>query len=151
MFGKPVADYIAFQKWFLVATAAVGIARLGVSVAGTPDSTATWLSMNAVIWSAAVYYGVAVHTSGFGSYKQLLPLGFFNVAILHVVAVAGILLSIAGFPNILAAPEYGGANPWLHLLAHLTIGMIAAPLVLWALSSLVLRITKSVARRPVAT
>ncbi len=108
--------------------------------------------MNVVLWASAVYYGVAVYTRGFGSYKQILPLPFSQVLILHVIAVAGIVLSIAGFSNVFAAPEYSGPataqNQWLHALSHLTIGMVAAPLVLWGVGSLALWITKKLARRP---
>jgi hypothetical protein len=152
MFGKKVSQYLEFQKLLLAATAVVGLARLGASLAGVPDEAARWLSMNILIWAGAVYYGVAVHERGFGGYKQLLPLVLFQVAILHVIAVAGIVLQIAGFPNIFAAPEYSGPattqNQWLHAVSHLTIGMVAAPLVLWAVASLAMWITKRVARRP---
>jgi hypothetical protein len=123
-----------------------------LSLAGVPDSTVRWLSMNVVLWAAAIYYGIALHRKGFGSYKQLLPLALFQVALFHAIAVTGILLTIAGFPNIYAAPEYSGptANPnqWVHIGAHLTIGMVAATLILWGVSSLTLVITKRVARRP---
>jgi len=152
MFGKKVSQYLEFQKLLLALTAAVGLARLGASLAGVPDDAVRWLSMNILIWGGAVYYGVAVHTRGFGSYKQILPLVFFQVVILHVIAVAGIVLQIAGFPNIFAAPEYSGPatlpNQWLHAASHLTIGMVAAPLVLWAVGSLAMWITKKAGRRP---
>ena len=152
MFGKRLSEYLGFQKVWLVLTAAVGLARLGLSLAGAPDDSVRYLSMNALLWTGAVYYGVAVYTRGFGSYKQILPLAFFQVLILHLIAVAGIVLSIAGFPNIFAAPEYSGPataqNQWLHALSHLTIGMVAAPLVLWGVGSLAMWITKKTARRP---
>jgi hypothetical protein len=140
MFGKTIAQYLAFQKYLLLLTAAVGLLRLGASLAGVPNETARWLSLNAVLWSGAVYYGIAVHTRGFGSYKQILPLVFFQVAIYHLIAVTGIVLSIFGMQNIFAAPEYAGpsdaSSQWLHALSHLTVGMVAAPLVLWAPASL---------------
>ena len=152
MFGKRLTEYLGFQKGWLVLTAAVGLARLGLSLAGAPDDSVRFLSMNALLWTGAVYYGVAVYTRGFGSYKQILPLVFFQVLILHVIAVAGILLSIFGFSNIFAAPEYSGPattqNQWLHAVSHLTIGMVAAPLVLWAVGSLAMWITKKAAPRP---
>ncbi len=103
-----------------------------------------------------VYYGVAVHTRGFGSYKQLLPLMMFQVVLVQTIAVAGILIAIAGFPNIYAAPEYSGPpfarspNQWNHALAHLTVGIVAPVLLGWGAGSLVLLITKRVARRPAA-
>jgi hypothetical protein len=62
----------------------------------------------------------------------------------------GILLAIAGHDNVYAAPEFsfGVANQWLHLLSHLTVGIIVPPFLLWAVGSLVMWITKKVARRP---
>jgi hypothetical protein len=150
MFGKSVSQYLGFQKVFLVLLAVVGLARLGLSLSGLPDTTVRWFSMNAVAWAAAVYYGVAVHTSGFGSYRQILPLGFFQTVLQQSIAVLGILLSIAGSRNIYTAPEYSFAaqSQWAHLLAHLTIGIVVPPLLLWGVGSLVLLITKRVARRP---
>jgi hypothetical protein len=154
MFGKRLSEYLKFQKVWLALIAAVGLARLGLSLAGLPDSAVMFLSMTAVGWAAVIYYGVAVHTKGFGSYKQLLPLMIFQVVLVQSIAVAGILLAIAGFPNIYAAPEYSGppfarsSNQWSHALAHLTIGMVAPVLLWWGVGSLVLLITKRVARRP---
>jgi hypothetical protein len=152
VFGKRLSEYIAFEKVSLALIAVVGLARLGLSLAGLPDTTVRWLSMNVVIWAGAIYYGVVVYTRGFGSYRQLLPLMFFPFVILHTIAVTGILLTIFGMPNVFAAPEYSGPvtpdKQWLHILAHLTIGMVVAPLLTWAVASLAMRITKSVARRP---
>jgi hypothetical protein len=148
IFGKRVSEYLAFQKPFLILLAAVGLARLGLSLAGLPNVSVRWLSMNAVLWIATVYYGVAVHTRRFGSYKQLLPLIVFQVALFHSIAILGILLTIAGLPNIYGAPEYSVPNQWLHIAAHLTIGMVAASLLLWGFASLVLLVTKKTSRRP---
>jgi hypothetical protein len=154
MFGKRISEYLAFQKVPLAIIAAVGLARLGLSLAGLPDATVTLLSMTVVGWLAILYYGIAVHTRGFGSYRQLLPLVFFQMVLVQAIAVLGILLAIAGLPNIYAAPEYSGppfarsANQWSHALAHLTIGIVVPTLLGWGVSSLVLLITKRVARRP---
>ena len=154
MFGKRLSQYLGFQKVWLVLIAAVGLARLGLSLAGLPDSAARFLSMTVVGWAAVLYYGVAVHTRGFGSYKQLLPLMIFQVVLVQAIAVAGIVLAIASFPNIYAAPEYSGPpfarspNQWNHALAHLTIGIAAPVLLGWGVGSLVLLIAKRVARRP---
>ena len=150
MFGKRLSEYLGFQKVWLALIAAIGLTRLGLSLAGLPDTTVRWLSMNVVAWAGALYYGVAVHTRGFGSYKQLLPLGFFQTLVMQSIAVLGILLAIAGFPNIYAAPEFsfGAQSQWVHLLSHLTIGIIVPPLLLWGVASLVLLITKKVTRRP---
>jgi hypothetical protein len=152
IFGKRISEYLAFEKPFLIALVVVGLARLALSLAGVPNTTVRWLPMNAVIWAGAFYFGVTVHTRRFGSYKQLLPLAAFLVAPFHAIAVLGILLTIAGFPNIYAAPEYSPSpdvNQWLHILAHLTVGMVAASLILWGVSSLVMLVTKKLAKQPV--
>ena len=150
MFGKRVSEYLAFEKVWLALIAAVGLARLVLSLAGLPDRTVAWFSMNVVVWAGALYFGAAVHTKGFGSYKQLLPLMIFAMLTEQSVAVLGILLSIAGLPNVFTAPEFsfGVQSQWIHLLSHLTIGIVVPPFLLWAVSSLVLLITKKVSRRP---
>ena len=150
MFGKRVSEYLAFEKVWLFLIAAVGLMRLGVSLAGLPDHTAAWFSMNVVVWAGCLYYGAAVHTRGFGSYKQLLPLMIFATLTMQSIAVLGILLAIAGMANVFAAPEFSFNVPsqWTHLFAHLTIGLVVPPLLLWAVSSIVLLVTKRVAKRP---
>ena len=155
MFGKPVSEYLGFQKAALVFVGGVGLARLVLSLAGLPDSVVTWLSMTVAGWAAIFYYGVAVHSRGFGSYKQLLPLVFFQVVLVQAIAVGGILLAIAGLPNIYAAPEYSGppfarsSNQWTHALAHMTIGIVVPTLLGWGVASLVLLIAKKTAPRRV--
>jgi hypothetical protein len=154
MFGKRVSEYLRFQRVWLAVIAAVGFARLALSLAGLPDRTVTVLSITVAGWVAVLYYGVAVHTKGFGSYKHLLPLLVFQVVLVQTIAVLGILVAIAGLPNIYAAPEYSGppfarsSNQWTHIAAHLTIGIVAPVLIWWAVASLVLFVTKRVARRP---
>ncbi len=150
MFGKPLAQYVAFQKVFLILIVGVGVARLAWSLSGAADSTARWLSMNVVLWAATLYYGVAVHTRGLGSYKQLLPLVLIQVVVFQAIAALGIVLAIAGRPNIFAAPEYSfGASQGAHLLAHLTIGIVVPTLLLWGVASLVMLMAKRIVRRPV--
>jgi len=150
IFGKRVSEYLAFQKPVLIAIAAVGLARLVLSLAGLPDSTVRWLSMNVVVLVGTIYYGIAAARTGFGSYRQLLPLGFFQFAVFHAIAVTGILLAIAGRPNIFAAPEYsaGGGSQWIHALAHLTIGMVVPTLLAWGVASLAMLATKKLSSQP---
>ena len=154
IFGKNFSDYLAFQKMWLALTAIVGIARLGLSLSGQPDATAKWASMTVVGLAAIIYYGVAVHTSGFGSYKQLLPLVFFQSVLANLIVIAGIVLSMAGYSNIFAAPEYSppfAQTPqlqWAHILGHVIGGMGIGSLVGWGLASLVMLITKALVKRP---
>jgi hypothetical protein len=135
IFGKPVRDYVEFSKVFLALILLTGITRLALSLAGVPNSTAKWLSMSVLVWIAAFFYSIRVHTSGFGGYKQLLPV----VALLNfgaqAVAMLGIAIAIfTGGHNIFSAPEYafgGDGRTWTHFGAHLVIGATVGSLVLW--------------------
>lgn len=151
MFGKTVAQYLGFQKIVLALIVLVFLVRLALSLGGAPNATAKWVSVTVVLLVGVVYYGVAVHTRGFGSYKQLLPLLFFQSLLGEgLVALAIVLAIFTGTDNIYTAPEYSGGGDgknWLHVVAHLVIGAIVLPLVSWGISSLVLLVTKKVAPR----
>ena len=146
IFGKRLSEYAAFSQVFLILIPVAGIARLALSLGGEPNSTVKWVSVTGLLWMALIYYSVRVHTSGFGSYKQLLAI----IALLNLVAqaviISGIILAIVtGRPNIYSAPEYafgGDGATWLHVAAHLFIGTIAGSLVPWLIGSLILFATK---------
>ena len=154
MFGKSLSEYLGFQKVILVLIVAVWALRLSLSVAGVPMATVTWLSVTGVLILGVLYYGIAVHTRGFGSYKQLYALNLFQGLLGEgLIALAIVLAILTGQSNAFTAPEFSppgadGKN-WFHAFAHLVIvGAIALPLVGWALSSLVLLVTRRVAPRP---
>jgi hypothetical protein len=153
IFGKPLSRYIAFQKVFLILIAVIGIVRLVVSLAGAPNTTARFFSMSAVAVIGVFYYGLAVPMRGFGGYRHLLPLCFFQVVLANIIAVFGILLTIAGLHNIYGAIEYSGPfpaiaqNQWAHAAAHLTVGMVVPTVLNWAVASLVMLITRLVTGR----
>jgi len=154
MFGKPVGEYLRFQRVFLILIVVVWLLRLALSLGGVPNSTAKWVSVTAVLLAGIVYYGVAVHTTGFGSYKQLYPLMLFQSGLGEgLVAVAIVLAIVTGKTNIYTAPEYSGGGDgrnWLHVGAHLVVGFVIFPLVSWLIGSIVMAVTKLVVRRPVA-
>jgi hypothetical protein len=104
--------------------------------------------MNLVAWAGTFYYGVAVPTKAFGGYRHLLPLVFFQMALFQLVAVLGILLAIAGYANIFAAPEYSfpGQSQGVHVLAHLTVGIVVPSLLTWGVASLVMLATRKLTR-----
>ncbi len=149
MFGKSVGQYLSFQRWFLVAIVVVFVVRLALSLAGTPNATVKWVSVTVVLLLGTLYYGAAVHTRGFGSYKQLYPLLLVQSLLGEgLVALAIVLAIVTGRDNIYTAPEYSGGNDgknWMHVFAHVVIAAVVLPLVSWAISSLVLLVTKKVA------
>ena len=153
IFRRPLAEYIAFCKPFLFLILAVGLARLGLSLAGVPNSSTKWISMTAVVWIGVLYYSVRVHTSGFGSYKELLVICTLQNLTAQIIAIAGIVIGIAtGTDNIYTAPEYAfgsDGKTWLHAGAHLLIGIPIGSLVGWTIGSLVhFTARKLVARSP---
>lgn len=151
IFRKRLSEYVAFSKPFLSLILVVGIARFVLSVAGVPNSAAKWFSITAVMWIGALYYSVRIHTSGFGSYKQLLPICFLQMVAAQVIIVPAIMLAIfTGTDNIYSAPEYsfgGDGKTWLHVVAHLFIGTTVGSLVSWLVGCLIMAATKKLMNR----
>ena len=149
IFGKRLSEYVAFTKYFLVLILVVGIARLALSLAGVPNSTAKWVSISGVALIALVYTSIRVHTSGFGSYKHLLPLLVLQSLTGQLVIIAGIVLAIfTGTDNIFSAPEFSGdqdGKTWLHVVAHLVGGLVVGPLVTWLVGSVIMFVVKKIA------
>ena len=146
IFGKRLSEYAAFCRVFLILIAVLGVTRLALSLGGVPNSTAQWLSMTAAVWIGTIYYSIRVHTSGFGSYKQLLPvIALLNITA-QVIAIIGIAIAMfSGTNNIFSAPEYafgGDGKSWLHLGAHVFIGTTIGSLLPWLIGCAVLAVTK---------
>ena len=152
IFGKKLSEYCRFQQAILWVIGVVGLARLALSLAGVPNDITKWLSLTAATSLAVVYYGVRVHTSGFGSYKQLLPLIFNQNVLAQAIIAAGIIIAIVtGRDNVFTAPEYSPSadgKTWLHVGAHLLLGTTVGSLLSWLVGSIVMWVTKRVARRP---
>jgi hypothetical protein len=150
VFGKPLIQYLSFVRWFCLLIIIVGLTRLSLSLRGVPNSNTKWLSMSAVLAFGIIYYAIRVHTTGFGSYKQLLPVVAIPNAVTHLVSITGIIFGIVtGQENVFTAPEYsfGVGGTWGHVAAHLLVGMTIGALVNWLIGCLVLFITKKIVRR----
>src|SRR4026208_1138709 len=107
IFGKRLSEYVAFRKPFLGLILVVGIVRFGLSFAGVPNSAAKWFSITVVMWIGGLYYAVRIHTSGFGTYKHLLPICGLQSLTAQVIIVPAIILAIfTGHDNIYSAPEF---------------------------------------------
>src|SRR5216117_2321050 len=140
IFGKRLSEYVAFSKPFLGLILVVGIARLALSLGGVPSSIAKWISITAVMWMGVLYYSIRVHTSGFGSYKHLLPIFVLMALVAQAIIVPAIVLAIfTGTDNIYSVPEYSFGNDgktWLHAGAHLGLGTTIGPLMGWLVGCL---------------
>ena len=152
MFGKKLSEYIQFERWLLILIAAVWAVRLGISLAGTSFEVTRWVSINIVLLVGLIYCSVAVQTSGFGSYKQLLGLLFMQTVLAHILIAAGIVLGIlTGVSNAYTTPEvFGGSDgkTWLHVLAHVIAAFIL-PLIAWLVGSVILFATKRLKPAPI--
>jgi hypothetical protein len=148
IFGKRLSEYAAFARVFLVLILVVGLARLALSLGGVPNTAARWVSITVVMWIGIVYFAIKVHTTGFGTYRHLLPIYFLQSLAAQVVIVPAIILAIlTGRDNIFSIPEFSfgadGKN-WGHVAAHLFIGTTVGSLVAWLGGSLVMFVTRKV-------
>jgi len=154
IFGKSLSDYVSFEKGFLILVLVVGLARLALSLLGVPNSTAKFLSLTVLFLLGMVYYSVRVQTSGFGSYKQLLPVLALPVIVGNCIIIAGIILTIlTAKDNIFSAPEFSGGvdgKTWGHVGGHVLV-MVVGPLILWLVGSLIMLVTKKVTGSPART
>jgi hypothetical protein len=146
IFGKGLSDYVRFEGGFLILVLVVGLARLVLSLVGVPNSTAKFLSLSVLFLLGMIYYSIRVYTSGFGSYKQLLPVIALPVIIGNCIIITGIFIAIqTGKDNIFSAPEYSpgkvDGKTWGHVAGH-GIAMIVAPFILWGVGSLIMLVTK---------
>jgi len=148
IFNKPLSEYLSFAKVFLALTVIVGLARLGLSLAGVPNATVKWLSITIVSIVAVVYYAIRVHTSGFGGYKQLLALIVIQSVVAQAIAIVGIVIAIVTHrDNIFSAPEYSptaDGKTWLHAGMHLVFGVVVGSLLWWGAGSVIMWVTKKV-------
>lgn len=148
--GKKLSDYIHFERWILILVAAMWAIRLAVSLSGTSFTVTRWFSINIVLLIGLIYCSVAVHTSGFGSFKQLLGLLYLQVGFAHILIAAGIALGIlTGKNNAYTTPEVFGGNDGktlVHVVAHV-IGAAILPLIAWLVGSVILFVTKKVSSR----
>ncbi len=153
IFGKALSEYVGFSKWILLLIAVVGVGRLVLSLAGLPNSEVKWLSVTVMELLGLIYYSVLVHTSGFGSYRHLLPLLVIQAIEANVIVAGGILLAMAtGINNIFSAPEYSGGvdgRTWTHAGAHIVFGIVVFSLVAWLVAAGLMFIVKKIARTPV--
>ena len=150
IFHRRLSEYVRFCLPFLILIPVVGIARLALSIAGEPNSTAKWISVTAMVWIGILYHAVRVHTRRFGASKELLVISVLLNLSAQVVIIFGILLAIfSGTPNIYSAPEYAfgsdGAT-WLHVGAHLLVGTTIGSLVPWIFGSGVLFLTRKLTK-----
>jgi hypothetical protein len=147
MFGKKFSEYVQFERWLLILIAAVFVIRLGMSLAGVSFTTTRWVSLNIVQLVGLFYLSIAVHTTGFGSYKQLLGALMMQSVFAHLLIAAGIVLGIVtGTGNVYTTPEvFGGANgaTWTHVVAHLVGGFILS-FIAWLIGSVILFVTKKI-------
>jgi small basic protein len=155
IFGKRLSDYVAFTGPFLGLILVVGILRLALSLGGVPNSTTKWLSITVAVFLGTIYSAIRIHTTGFGSYRQLLVAIVLMNWTSQAISIVAVMIAIfTGTDNVYSAPEYSPSDDgktWLHAGAHLLIGTTVGSLVPWAIGSLIMFVTKRVTNREKAT
>lgn len=149
IYGKTVSEYARFQRPILGFILVVGLARLGLSLAGVSTSSVKYFSLTAAWLLGLVILSILVHTRTFGSYKQLLPLVAIQSLVAQVFTAAAVVLAIAmAQDNIFSLPEYSGnvdGKTWIHAGAHLVIAAPVFTLAGWLIGSAILFVTRKVA------
>jgi hypothetical protein len=152
IFGKPLSEYVHFARLFMILIFAAGVIRLALSLNGVPNETTRWFTMTGLAWIGVIYFSIRVHTTGFGSYKQLLVIFVLVDWVAQAIAITGIVIAMAtGMDNVFSSPEFAfgrDGKTWLHLGAHLFIGTTAGALMPWGIGSLILAATRKLTRKP---
>lgn len=152
IFGKSISDYVKFEWGFLTLVLVVGLARLAMSLLDVPNSTTKYVSLTVLLLFGLIYFPIRVYTSGFGSYKQLLPAIALPVIAANCIIIAGIAISIlTAKNNIFSAPEYSGGGDgktWGHAAGHFVV-MFVGSLALWLIGCLIMFVTKKITGAPV--
>ncbi|MEW5976016.1 MAG: hypothetical protein AB1898_09455 [Acidobacteriota bacterium] len=146
IFGKRLAEYVTFSRFFITLILVVGLTRLVLSLGGVPNATARWFSVTAAAWIGVLYYSVRIHARGFGGSKQLLMVCLLLSLAAQAIIVPAIALAIfTSHDNIYSAPEFSfgqDGKTWSHLAAHLLLGTTAGSLVPWLVGTLILLLTR---------
>jgi len=145
MFGKSMVEYVRFERGILAAILVVGLVRLVLSLSGAPVGVVKPASMTVAAVVGVAYCGVWTAVRGFGSYRHLLPLLFFQAVLVHAITIVGIALAgVTGRANVFTAPEYSNLPNYLpHALGHMA-GMVVFPLLLWPVAALLMWATKAI-------
>ncbi|HKV39528.1 MAG TPA: hypothetical protein VJX67_09970, partial [Blastocatellia bacterium] len=99
--GKRLTDYLYFQRVFIALILVVGLAKLSLTSAGVSAGPLSWLNLTAITTLGFVYYSIRVSTSGFGTYRHLLPLLLIQNVLAQAIIIAGIALGIrSGRENV---------------------------------------------------
>jgi hypothetical protein len=153
LFGKTLGEYVSFEWIILVLVIVIGLLRLFLSIEGIPDSTVKWASVTVLMQVGVIYYGIRVYTSGFGSYKNLLPLIFIQNLVTQAIIIFGIVVGMVTHKdNIYTAKDFArvfdDGKSFAHIAGHLTVGLILFTIVYFLLSALIMLITKLVYKKP---
>ena len=150
-FGKSLPEYVSFEKEILGFIVIVGLGRLILSLAGTPNARTKFVSITVATLLGWLYVAYKVNKHQFGSYKPLLPLVAIQSLTASVIIAGSVALAIlTNRDNIYSAPEYSfgvDGKTWGHAGAHLFIATIFLSLAGWAIGSLALFIARKISHR----
>jgi hypothetical protein len=115
---------------FMIAIVAVGLLRLGLTLAGVPDAKVKYASMTVLIIAGAIYLGITSATwreRMRASYLLILP--YMSVELLALGYTWA-----SGRPTIFHTPEYSfNTTLPVHFFGHLIGGLSWEPLTVFLL------------------
>ena len=99
LFGKSLGDYARFVRTGMILIVLMGLVRFIVGISGVPYERATnLLSITILTILLSFIYGHKAATSGFGRYRQLLPMVFMLAATMYAFIIVAIVVEgLAGF------------------------------------------------------
>jgi hypothetical protein len=141
IFGKSVRDYFSFVRIGIILILAMGVVRFALGLSGVAYEKSTHLASLTILgWILAVIYGHLARVTGFGRYRQLLPMAFtLAVTMYGFIILAIVVESQGGLHGYFHAPGLGlmpgGMSVVDHVIGQL-LAMLVTTVLLWALASL---------------
>jgi len=141
IFGKSLRDYFSFVRIGIILILVMGVVRFALGLSGVPYEKSTHLASLTILgWILAVIYGHLARVTGFGRYRQLLPMAFaLAVTMYGFIILAIVVESQGGLHGYFHAPGVGlmpsGMSVVDHVIGQL-LAMLVTTVLLWALASL---------------
>ena len=141
IFGKSLRDYFFFVRIGIILILVMGVVRFALGLSGVSYEKSTHLASLTILgWILAVIYGHFARVTGFGRYRQLLPMAFaLAVTIYGFIILAIVVESQGGLHGYFHAPGLGlmpgGMSVPDHVIGQL-LAMLGTTVFLWALASL---------------
>lgn len=136
LFGRPLVDYVRFQRWLLILTGVVVAGKLALSLSGAPRPLLRFLSVEALLAMSAVYYAIRLARSGWGARALFVLIANQTLLANLLIALAVALAILTGRHNVFSAVPPSAlwgddGRAWSHVAAHAFAAPVVVAGVLW--------------------